>query len=88
MVLHHRRLLGTRTPAANTRRPATANTDACHATTTKHTPPSTPQKNKDLAYDPWLLRQAQLPGRRASEGQALIQQLGLVPGQRIGAHTA
>ncbi len=37
---------------------------------------------------PVLLRQAQLPGRRASEGQALIQQLGLVPGQRIGAVTA
>ncbi len=37
---------------------------------------------------PVLLRQAQLPGRRASEGQALIQQLGLVSGQRIGANTA
>jgi methionyl-tRNA formyltransferase len=36
---------------------------------------------------PVLLRQAQLPGRRASEGQALIQQLGLVPGQRIGVST-
>ncbi len=36
---------------------------------------------------PVLLRQAQLPGRRASEGQALIQQLGLVPGQRIGVNT-
>ncbi len=36
---------------------------------------------------PVLLRQAQLPGRRASEGQALIQQLGLVPGQRIGGNT-
>jgi methionyl-tRNA formyltransferase len=36
---------------------------------------------------PVLLRQAQLPGRRASEGQALIQQLGLVRGQRIGANT-
>lgn len=36
---------------------------------------------------PVLLRQAQLPGRRASEGQALIQQLGLVPGQGIGANT-
>ncbi len=36
---------------------------------------------------PVLLRQAQLPGRRASEGQALIQQLGLVPGQRICLNT-
>ncbi len=36
---------------------------------------------------PVLLRQAQLPGRRASEGQTLIQQLGLVPGQRIGVNT-
>jgi methionyl-tRNA formyltransferase len=33
---------------------------------------------------PLLLRQAQLPGRRPSEGQALIQQLGLVRGDRIG----
>jgi methionyl-tRNA formyltransferase len=32
---------------------------------------------------PVLLRQAQLPGRRPSEGQALIQQLGLAPGERI-----
>jgi methionyl-tRNA formyltransferase len=36
---------------------------------------------------PVLLRQAQVPGRRASEGQALIQQLGLVPGQQIGLST-
>ncbi len=33
---------------------------------------------------PVLLRQAQLPGRRPSGGQALIQQLGLAPGDRIG----
>lgn len=36
---------------------------------------------------PVLLRQAQLPGRRASEGQALIQQLGLRPGQWIDSRT-
>ncbi len=36
---------------------------------------------------PVLLRQAQLPGRRPSEGQALIQQLGLAAGDRIGANT-
>ncbi len=36
---------------------------------------------------PVLLRQAQLPGRRPSEGQALIQQLGLVASDRIGANT-
>lgn len=36
---------------------------------------------------PVLLRQAQLPGRRPSEGQALIQQLGHVPGEQIGANT-
>jgi methionyl-tRNA formyltransferase len=36
---------------------------------------------------PLLLRQAQLPGRRPSEGQALIQQLGLVRGDRIGVTT-
>ena len=36
---------------------------------------------------PLLLRQAQLPGRRPSEGQALIQQLGLVAGNRIGVGT-
>lgn len=36
---------------------------------------------------PVLLRQAQLPGRRPSEGQALIQQLGLVVGDRIGVNT-
>ncbi|KEF42709.1 MAG: methionyl-tRNA formyltransferase [Cyanobium sp. CACIAM 14] len=36
---------------------------------------------------PVLLRQAQLPGRRPSEGQALIQQLGLARGDRIGAIT-
>jgi methionyl-tRNA formyltransferase len=33
---------------------------------------------------PVLLRQAQLPGRSPSEGQALIQQLGLGRGERIG----
>jgi methionyl-tRNA formyltransferase len=37
---------------------------------------------------PVLLRQAQLPGRRPSEGQPLIQQLGLVPGQRICGSTS
>jgi len=36
---------------------------------------------------PVLLRQAQLPGRRPSEGQALIQQLGLAAGVPIGANT-
>lgn len=36
---------------------------------------------------PLLLRQAQLPGRRPSEGQALIQQLGLQQGDRIGGNT-
>jgi methionyl-tRNA formyltransferase len=36
---------------------------------------------------PVLLRQAQLPGRRPSEGQALIQQLAPVRGQPIGVNT-
>ncbi|MBM5821532.1 MAG: methionyl-tRNA formyltransferase [Cyanobacteria bacterium K_Offshore_surface_m2_011] len=36
---------------------------------------------------PVLLRQAQLPGRRPSEGQALIQQLGLAAGESIGGNT-
>lgn len=37
---------------------------------------------------PVLVRQAQLPGRRASEGQALIQQLGLARGDSISANTS
>jgi methionyl-tRNA formyltransferase len=37
---------------------------------------------------PLLLRQAQLPGRRPSEGQALIQQLGLTRGEWIGVSTS
>ncbi|WP_216903481.1 methionyl-tRNA formyltransferase [Synechococcus sp. CCY 9618] len=37
---------------------------------------------------PVLLRQAQLPGRRGSEGQALIQQLGLTPGDQISLNTS
>jgi methionyl-tRNA formyltransferase len=36
---------------------------------------------------PVLVRQAQLPGRRPSAGQALIQQLGLAAGDPIGANT-